>query len=82
MLWKENRILIKWFVILMVIYKIGDLLKGIKFVCMSEGKVFKNCFFLGFVFLVFCNIILLNICELWFKFVVLFLVENKREVGE
>lgn len=82
LLWKENRILIKWSVILMATYKTGDLLKGIKFVCMSEGKAFKNCLLLGFVPPVPCNIILPNICELWLKSAVLFLAENKREAGE
>ena len=81
-LWKENRILIKWSVILMATYKTGDLLRSIKFVCMSEGKAFKNYLLLGFFPAVPCNIILPNICELWLKSAVLFLAENKREAGE
>lgn len=47
-LWKENRILIKWSVILMATYKTGDLLRSIKFVCMSEGKAFTNYLLLAF----------------------------------
>ena len=81
-LWKENRILIKWSVILMATYKTGDLLRSIKFVCMSEGKAFKNYLLLGFFPAVPCNIILPNICELWLKSAILFLAENKREAGE
>lgn len=81
-LWKENRILIKWSVILMATYKTGDLLRSIKFVCMSEGKAFKNYLLLGFFPAVPCNIILPNICELWLKSAILFLAENKREPGE
>lgn len=32
----------------MATYKTGDLLRSIKFVCMSEGKAFKNYLLLGF----------------------------------
>lgn len=81
-LWKENRILIKWSVILMATYKTGDLLRSIKFVCMSEGKAFKNYLLLGPSPPVPCNIILPNICELWLKSAVLFLAENKKEAGK
>lgn len=84
-LWKENKILIKWSVILMATYKTGDLLRSIKFVCMSEGKAIKNYLPLGSPHRpkppVPCNIILPNICELWLKSAVLFLAENKKEAG-
>lgn len=67
----------------MATYKTGDLLRSIKFVCMSESKAFKNYLLLGFFFApVPYNIILPNICELWLKSAVLFLAENKREAGE
>lgn len=83
LLWKENRILIKWSVILMATYKTGDLLWSIKFVCMSEGKAFKN--YLPLVFpsqFFFPNIILLNICVLWLKSEVFSLTEYKRKAKE
>lgn len=67
----------------MATYKTGDLLRSIKFACMSEGKAIKNHLLLGSLPLpVACNIILPNICELWLKSAVLFLAENKREAGE
>lgn len=85
LLWKGNKNLIKWSVILMATYKTGDLLRSIKFVCVSEGKAFKN-YLLGSTRSppppAPCNIILPNICELWLKSAVLFLTENKSEAEE